>query len=228
MERVNINELIILSFNLEDDNDLGLGAAALEDVYRCFPLIFLYILVPSRQEAVSCSCLQIQSSDVKMWGFSGRFCSCTERLVSVISKQISGRLSAMDIWDDYTIRKCESHWICKYVDHVCGFWSDGGMTLSLCVYEPDRGTHLSSFTSCSIFTSASTPPTSFWFFLLCSAAAWRCFRVHKCHLSGSVPSLLPSISSCLGCSVPSLFTAVCFCRVYVTRPFIMFNKHKDI
>lgn len=66
MERVNINELIILSFNLEEDNDLGLGAAALEDVYRCFPLIFLYILVPSRQEAVSCSCLQIQSSDVKM------------------------------------------------------------------------------------------------------------------------------------------------------------------
>lgn len=85
--------------------------------------------------------------------------------------------------------------------------------------------HLSLFSSPLVYSFGSlcfNPPRFSWRPLL-SISESRQSAIYRDLFHPSFYPSLPVLAAQF-----NLFTAVCFHRVYVMRPFIMFNKHKDI
>lgn len=109
----------------------------------------------------------------------------------------------------------------KIVTQVCQYFSNRGAIFDL--RTRPRGPELTR-ALCGMTVKFSL---CWWFCqqLRGDPSECRPSAIYRDWLHSSSPL---SISSCLGCSLPNLSSAVCSRRVYVMRSFITFNKHKDI
>lgn len=149
-----------------------------------------------------------------MWCFSGKFRRHTERLFSVISKRVYGRLFAMDIRGKDILGKCMTHRSRKYTHRVfvcsdlttlrdtksSGRWgfqsclpSFPGLLLQLLTVMmnvlQNTCMHLSPLTSHCVLNSLVSPP------LRCCHRAWTSSTAEQGHRCGRQRALRYSDNS---------------------------------